>query len=290
MNRPTTAIPAALALLFTAGTAYPQPQPNQNTRYASALYLRVPADKIAAFIAWNKSGPGAKAARERLNADSNLIGISLRQATYAGVNAPQANFVLVAVTNGPPADPDPAKRDELYRKATGMVYADYIAKARELSTVTGSTLSHVHEMTPDYQSSEGDYLVVQRIKVAEGRNPDLTALNREVRLPMNTERVKNGAIKGWSSGHLVFPSGTSLPWTGTETTLHKSLASAVGGPGPGGATGGGGGAGAGGGFGNPAVFAKVAPNRNYTQYVDRLRESRTVVRTDLYRVVAAHRR
>ena len=56
---------------------------------------------------------------------------------------------------------------------------------------------------------------------------------------------------------------------------------------PGGAAGTGGG---GGGFGNPAVFAKVLPNRNYTQYVDRLREARTVVRTELYRVVEAHRR
>ena len=277
MNRSTAAIPAALALILTSGTAYPQAQPqNQNTRYASALYLRVPSEKTAAFIAWY-SGPGAKAARERIKAESNLIGISLRQAVYGGVNAPQANFVLVTVTNGPPTDPDPAKRDELYRRAIGMPYADYIAKAREFSAITGSTLSHVHEMTPDYQASEGDYLVVQRIKIAENRNQDLTTLNREVRLPLNTERVKNGAIKGWTSGHLVFPSGTSLPWTATETTLHKNLASAVGG-------------GAGGGLGNPAVFAKVLPNRSYTQSVDRLREARTVVRTELYRVVVAIRR
>lgn len=113
-----------------------------------------------------------------------------------------------------------------------MVYADYIAKARELFTETGSTLSHIHETTPGYAMSEGDYIGVERIKVPEGRDQDLAQLTREVRLPLQSERAKSGAIKGWSHGHLVFPAGSSLPWTVIETTLHKTLAAVF--PGPGG--------------------------------------------------------
>ena len=286
-------IPAALALL-TAGAANPQSAPPAPSQvYASSLYLRVTAEKQAAFVEFYKSGLGAKAARGRLAADPNLTSVSLRQAAYAGVNAPPANFVLVSVTNGAPAELDPAKRDEVYRKATGVSYADYIAKARELSTVTGSTLSHVHERTPDYQSAEGDYIVMSRIKVNPTRSQDLNEVNRTMRLPLNTQRVKDGALKGWSFSHLVFPAGNSLPWTATETTLHKDLANAVGGPGTGAGGGGGGGGGGamglgGGGGANAAYFAKVLPNANYTQFLDVVRDGRTVVRRDLYRVVAAY--
>lgn len=67
-------------------------------------------------MAWNKSGPGAKAARERLNADAKLISISVVQALYGGVNGPQANYIRVTATDGPPAEVDTAKRDELYRR------------------------------------------------------------------------------------------------------------------------------------------------------------------------------
>jgi hypothetical protein len=205
-----------------------------------------------------------------------LISLSVRQALYGGVNAPQANYILLSTTDGPPAEVDTAQRDELYRKATGMVYADYLAKARELSTVTGNTLSHIHDVTPGYAASEGDYIVVERIKVPESRTQDLAQLNREVRLPLQAERVKSGAIKGWSQGHLTFPAGSSLPWTITETTLHKTLASATGGPGRGGQ--------------GMAAFTKMFPGRNFVQYTDHLRESRTVVRRELYRVVAAYNR
>lgn len=270
-----------LAASFALSGVYAQQQQPASTRYSASLYLNVAPEKEAAFIAWYKSGPGAKVTRALLDGDPNILSFSLRRVAYGGNPAPRANFVAVTGRNGPPPEIDTAKRDATIKQATGMAYADYIAKLREMSTVVGSTLAHMHEMTPGFQISEGDYVVSRRIKTATGRGTqgDIAEINKR-RLAMQSERVKSGAIKGWAYGHLTFPAGQSLPWTTTISTVHKDLASAVGG----------GGGGGGGGAAGAAAFAKLFPNVNYVAHVDSIREMETQVRVDLYRVVMAARR
>ena len=265
--------PLPLALLFAAASSFGQP-PAAPSRYLSVISVKVAPDKVAAFLDFYKSGPGVKSARARLKADPNLLRWTVLQAVYPGDPAPAANFLIASVTNGAPPDPDDAKRDELYRTATGMVYADYMQKFRTMGDNVGSTISHVHNTTDGYSLSPGDYLVLNRLKTTEGKNTELSDLMRDFRLPMANERAKAGGdFKGWSFSHLTFPGGRSLPYDASEVSVFKTLAAALGGAGTGG--------------GAMATFAKHFPNKSYTGFVDAGRESSRLVRHELYRVVMA---
>ena len=263
-----------ITAMFAVVNAFPQ-QP-ASTRYLTVLSVKVAPDKQAAFIDFYKTGAGAKAARARMKDNPDFLRYAVLQAVYPGDPAPAANFILGSTTNKPPAEPDPGKRDEMYRAAVGMNYADYITKVRTMSEPVGSTLSHLHDTTAGYTVSEGDYLVIRRLKTSQNKTQEVNAMMRDTRLPLNDERVKGGAIKGWSFSHLTFPTGTALPYNATEVTVFKDLASAVAGSG-------------GGGNGAMASFAKLFPTKSYTGYVDSSRDDIRVVRTELYRVVAAYR-
>lgn len=269
----TIASPAALglALLFTAGNAHPQQAASQ--RYTSVISLQVPADKESAFVEFYKTGAGSKTVRARMKANSNALGWSLRRVVYPGDPAPRANFLIAAVGNGAPQEPDLAKRDEMYRAASGMTYAEYMQQVRSMSTQVGSTLWHVHHITPTYSLAEGDYVVANRLKTAEGKNAELNELMRDVRMVMATERIKAGTQKGWAFSHISFPSGSALPYDATVSTVYKDLAGTLGG--------------GGGGGGAVALFTKLFPNKNYTRYIDDSREAAKTVRTELYRVAVA---
>lgn len=266
----------AFALLFTAGAAYTQQAqqtPAESRRYSSAIYLKVPADKQAALIEFYKTGAGAKAVRARMKANPKFVSWSLRQQMYPGEHGSDSNFVIMTGSIGAPAmpDPDPAKRDELYRSATGMTYAQYMAAVRNLSEQVGSTLSHIHHRTEGYVAAEGDIVVVNRLKTAQGKSQELNALVRDYQFPMASERVKTGGrAKSWVWGHLAFPSGNSLPWDVSAVSVYKNLDDALGANNTGTAA--------------AERFGKLFPGKSYVEYMDHLREYSKPVRTDIYRI------
>lgn len=261
------------ALLAGALTAQAQ-QPTGPQRYLTTISVQVAPDKVAAFTDHYKTGAGAKTIKARLKANPEAQRWTLLQAVYSGDPAPRANFILSFVNVGATADPDPAKRDAMYREAAGVTYADYMKNVRTMSETVGTTISHIHDTTDGYSLAEGDYIVRRRLKVAEGKTQDLNNLMRNTRLKLTNDRVKDGNIKGWSFSHLSFPTGSALPWDATEVFVHKDLAGALAGPGQG---------------GGPAAgrYLKLFPNGNYARFIEDVRETSKIVRTDLYRVVAA---
>jgi hypothetical protein len=263
----------AVAALLTATTTYSQETTPQ--RYSTTTFLSVPADKEAAFVENFKTGNGIKVARARMKSDATITGFSVRRAVYGGYPAPRANYIIVTQMSGPPAELDVAKRDALYRATIGMTYAEYMQKVRPTGEVVGSTLSHVHNVTPDYQLAEGDVVLARRLKTTDGKTQELSTLNTTLRLPLMTERVKSGNLKGWAFSHLTFPNGTALAYDATEILVFKDMATAVGN--------------GGGGNGNNAMnaFIKLFPNGNYNKYRDDQRECAKLIRTDVYRVVVA---
>ena len=262
----------ALALLISALDANSQQSTPQ--LYSTALFLKVPIAQESAFIEFYKTGAGAKVVQARMKADPDMTTWSLRKVAYPGVHAPEANFVIISGGIGAPKDPDPAKRDSLYRSASGLGYDDYMKKARSLSDLVGQTLTHVHDRTEGYNMEVGDYSVSTRLKIHDGKLNDLSAFMKEFRLPLAAERVKQGQMKGWSYSHLAFAGGS---FDASETSFYKDLASAV-------QSGG----------GNSAAsmtrFAKVFPDKDYVRYVNDRRELATVVKTEVYRVVIAVRK
>jgi hypothetical protein len=259
----------ALALIVTAVEAYSQ----QNTPpiYSTAIYLKVLPEKEAAFVEFYKTGAGAKVIRARLKADPDTIGWSLRSMAYGGDPAPQANFAIVAAAKGAPKNPDPAKRDELYRAASGMNYAEYMQKVRSMSEQIGQTISHVHHMTDNYTVVEGDVVVATRLKTSAGKANEMSDFERDFRFPMSAARVKDGRAKAWSYSHFAFPGG-ELPYDATEATVYQDLASAM--PNTGTAM---------------EAFAKQFPGKDYARYISDRNALSKVVRTDVYRVVVSQR-
>jgi hypothetical protein len=262
----------AIGVLFTA-VAYAQ-QPSSE-RYASAIFLKVAPEKEPAVADFYKTGLGAKALRARMKADPTFTGWSLRRLAYGGVVAPESNYVIVASMNGAPAEPDPVKRDAMYRAAIDMSYADYMQRVRALSQVVGNVLAHVHDMTPDYSVNEGDVVLSRRIKVADGKLGDLSDLNHNQKLAIMTERVKSGDIKGWAFSHLSSPTGSEMPFDATETLVFKDMASAL--------------ARSARDNSGMTLFAKLFPTKSFTRYVEDQRAYGKVMRVDSYRVVAAVR-
>lgn len=271
----TVTIAAAATILFT-GSAHAQNQNPANQNYLSVISLKVAPDQEAAFTEFYKTGPGSKAIQDRIKANKESMRWTLLQAVYPGDPAPETNFMIASARGGAPTDPDPAKRDEQTRASTGMTYVQYMQKVRTMSRTVGQTLSHLHEATPGFALSEGDYVVVRRLKVSPGKTQEVSDLMRDVQYPLAADGVKAGRFKGWSFSHLSFPTGSSLPYDATAVWVHKDLASAVAGMGPN--------------NGAAARFAEVLPGKNYSNYLDSLRENSKVVRTDLYRVVAAYRK
>lgn len=261
-------------VLVAAAVAVQAQEQTGPQRYLTTQSLHVPADKVAAYIEHARNGAGAKAAKASLAAVPQMQRITVLQAVFPGDPAPRANFIRSVVNVGAPGEPDVAKRDETYRASTGMSYADYLKMVRTMSEVVGTTISHVHDTTDGYTLAAGDYIVRRRLKVAEGKTQDLNNLMRNTRLKLTNDRVKEGNIKGWSFSHLSFPTGSALPWDATEVFVHKDLASAMAGPGQG---------------GGPAAgrYLKLFPNGNYARFIEDARETSKIVRTDLYRVIAA---
>ena len=270
MYRTIPATPLAAILLISTMAAYPQS--NEPQTYSTAIYLKVPPANETAFVDFYKTGAGAKVVRARMKADPDMIGWSLRRAVYGGDPAPQANYVIVAAGKGAPKDPDPAKRDELYRAASGMSYVQYMDKVRSMSEQVGQTISHVHEMTGNYTIMENNVVVATRMKVADGKLTELSDFEKDYRFPLGTAAVKNGQSLGWSFGHLAFP-GTALPYDAVEAVVYNDLPSAMSNNRQGAA----------------AAFAIALPTKDYTRYVNDRRALAKVVRTDVYRVVVAYR-
>ena len=179
-------------------------------------------EKEAAFTEFYKTGAGAKVIKARLKADPDTISWGLARTAYGGDPMPSANYVIVASGKGAPKDPDPAKRDELYRAASGMNYAEYMQRVRSMSEQVGHTISHVHHSTEGYKPVEGDVVVATRLKVADGKLNEFSDFMKEYRLPLAMARNKEGRSRAWSFSHLAFR-GTSLRYDATEVAISTKI-------------------------------------------------------------------
>ena len=261
---------AAIALAFTAAAVSAQTQAPR--RYTTASYLKVAPGKAGALREYYATGDGGKVIRAQMKANPKLLSWSLRQQLFAGNPAPEANYFILIGWEGAPTLMDPAKRDELYKAATGMTYAQQQEKLAGMREVVGSAISHLHDTVG--QVEQGDIVVVQRYKTAPGRTAELSALMHDFRLPMITERMKgDGGPKFWAFSHLALAAGSSEVWDATITRGYKTLDAALSGTGAG---------------TNPNAaamqFAKLFPTKSYTTYQNEFREHATLVRTETHSI------
>jgi hypothetical protein len=269
MKRLFVSTAAAVALLLAAVTAFAQ----QKINYRSTTYVKIAPDKEAAANEFVHT-TGMKLTQELINS-GRTAGFRWMRLAYAGVPAADYNYMQVIVYDGaPPAAMNPAARDQMYRKATGMSYAEYQQKLAGFGTIVGTVLSRAEAVAPGSQVAEGNYIQMVSWKITPLRGADYGNYVQKMLLPLNSQAVKEGRILGWVASRTSYPAGGDAAYDATTGTTYRDLASVL--------------------PTTPASpdqgqinFAKAFPGQNYTAFVDEGRALRRAVRVDLWRVVAA---
>jgi len=267
MTRQLTILATGLALVIGPHAA--PAQQATKVQYRTSNYVNVPPDKVPAFLEFNRNVV-KKLMQERINSGETLESWALLALMYRGSPALDYNYISTTVSSGPPPEPNPTVRDQVTKKATGMTYSEYVQKLIGLSTLTGTVLSRVDGLAASSPMKEGNVISVIRWKIEPHRGADYAEYLKMV-VPVQTQAVKDGQVLGWAAARVVSPGGTDAPYDAVTSFTHKDLASALQGPGPSAA----------------ALFAKVHPGKNYTNYIDQGRAVRRAVRTELFRVVVA---
>jgi hypothetical protein len=272
MKRSLPLLAASITVLFGTAVIVAQQQPRR-INYRSTVYVKVAPDKDAAMMDFTRN-VSTKLMRERINSGEPITSWVVLRLAYQGTPALDYNYAVTTNYAGAPSQPNEATRDQIYRKATGMSYQDYMAKLPTIGTNVGSVLYRVEAATPSSPTQEGNYIAVTRWKIMPQRGGDYTSYVQNMLLPLNAQAVKEGRSMGWSASRVVSPGGGDAPFDAVISNTVKDLAAALpttpGSPDAG-----------------QVNFAKVFPGQNYSGFVNQGQAVRRLVRTELFRVVAA---
>jgi hypothetical protein len=271
MKRSHLLLAAGLILLLASTVAFAQQ--SQHINYRVTNYFRVAPEKTAAMLEEARTTE-RKLMQERIASGENITGWVLLREAYRGIPANSYNYAISVTFDGGPQTPNTAKRDEVYRKATGMSFQDYTQKLNSLRTNVGSVLYRVEAATPGSQAKDGNYLAVTRWKITPGRGGDYGNYVTNMLLPLNAAAVKDGRSVAWNAARVVSPGGAEAPFNAVLSNTVKDLAAALPTSAP-----------------SPDVgqtrFAQVFPKQNFAGFVEQGQSLRTLVRTELLEVMVA---
>ena len=186
---------AALSLAIASGHLVAQE--SQRISYRATVYVNVAADKQTAMID-NAKEAGAKLIQERIAAGEQITSWTVGQIAYRGTPALDYNFFVSTTFAGTPTAVNPATRDQVYRKATGLTFQEYTAKIQAIGTNVGSVLYRVEASNGSPTAEEGNYINVVRWKVTPLRGADYGRFVQTRLLPLNAQAIKDARELGWS--------------------------------------------------------------------------------------------
>jgi hypothetical protein len=263
------AIGLALLLVATVGLA----QQSGHINYRITNYFSVTPEKVGAMLEEARTTE-RKLMQERIASGENITSWDLLREAYRGVPANSYNYAISVTFDGAPQAPNVAKRDELYRKVTGMSFQEYTQKLNSLRTNVGSVLYRVEAATPGSQAKDGNYLAVTRWKITAGRGGDYGKYVTDMLLPLNSLAVKEGRSLGWSAARVVSPGGAEAAFNAVLSNTVKDQATALPTTAP-----------------SPEVgqtrFTQVFPKQNFAAFVEQGDALRSLVRTELFEVIVA---
>ena len=272
MKRPLPLLAAGLALLLGSAVALAQ-QP-QRINYRVTNYFNVAPDKVGAMLEEARTS-GRKLMQERIAAGENITSWLVLRTAFRGVTpAINYRYAISVSFDGAPQTPNVAKRDEVYRKATGMSFQDYTQKVDALRTNVGSVLYRVEAAAPGAPTKEGNYINVTRWKITAGRGGDYGNFVQNMLLPLNSLAVKEGRSMGWSAARVVSPGGGSAPFNAVLSNTVKDLAASLPTTAPAPNQG-------------QMNFTKVFPGQNFAAFTELGQALRTLVRTEMFEVMVA---
>lgn len=252
-------------LLLVTGASFAQPT---KPIVATSTFYDVDDANTRAFVEFSKNTT-KKLVEALMKEDPAIRTATLSVRMYGGNPEPEGRYRFVLIREGFPGA-NQERLAALAPKALGMSYDDYLKKATSLRKTTGSSLRQRLASTSTDKPvvlAENDIIRTDLMKIMPDRAGDYYNFERDDWQPMHAERVKSGAIKSWSLWTFRSPSGASRPYDAVTTAVYKDLDAAMANPGYG------------------AIFARIFPNRNYAAVADRGRTVRTIVRSDLWRVI-----
>jgi hypothetical protein len=271
MKRSHPLLAAGLALLLVSAVAWAQQ--SQRINYRATNYFSVAPEKTAAMLEEARTTE-RKLMQERIASGENITSWVLLREAYRGIPASSYNYAISVTFDGAPQTPNATKRDEVYRKTTGMSFQEYTQKMNALRTNVGSVLYRVETTTLDSQTRDGNYIAVTRWKITPGRGEDYGRYVTNMLLPLNSLAVKEGRSLGWSASRVVSPGGAEAPFNAVLSNTVKDLAAAMPTTTP-----------------SPELaqtrFAQVFPKQNFAAFGEQGQALRTLVRTELFEVMVA---
>jgi len=259
----------AALLLGLANAVAQQPQ---RVNYRTTTYVNVPPDKAAAMLDFART-TSRKLIQEEMAAGVNITTFTISRLVFRGEPAAEFNYAVSTVYDGAPKDMDPAKRDEIYKRATGMSFQEYNQKLTTLGTQVGNRLFRIEGSAPA-PIKEGSYANVTTWKIAQGRGADYGNYVQNMLTPLNAQAVKEARSSGWMALRVVSPGGPSAPFDAMIINQVKDLSEALPTAPP-----------------SPELaqtrFMQVFPKMSYSAFVDQGQALRTLVGTNLFQVMFA---
>jgi hypothetical protein len=235
---------------------------------AASTFYDVEDANERAFVEFSKNST-KKLIEALMKEDAAIRTATLTVRLFGGNPAPVGRYRFVIIRDGFSL-PNPERLAALAPKAVGMSYDDYMKKATSLRKRTGQTLRQRLDSTSGARPVnlvEGDIIRTDLMKISTDRATDYVNMERNDWLPMHSQRVKDGTIKSWSLWTFRSPLGSERRADAITTTVYKDLNAAM---------------------ANPqynTVYTKVFPDRSMAALSDRTRTVRTIVSSDLWRVI-----
>ncbi len=222
MTRLVLVTVAAASLLFGTAAAFAQ----QEINYRASTYIKIAPDKEEAAMEFVRTS-GIKLVQEAVSS-GRIASYELLRIAYSGVPAADYNYVQVIDFEGAPSEElNVAALDQLYRKATGLSYAEYQQKLASLGSIAGTVLSRVEASAPGSQVSEGNYVRTACWKITPKRAADYGRYLQKMVSPLNSQAVKEGRFVGWNASRTSYPSGGDAACDAITSHVFKNLASAL---------------------------------------------------------------
>lgn len=248
-------------VLALAAAVFPAFAQQTANRYVVMIRYKVEPAKLAEHREFVKN-VSTKVMTEWLKTNPKFMGWNALELNYGGAPLAEYNFASALIWDGPPPE-NVTSTFEAAVKNAGFNYGEYQAKQRSLRTVVGQQLRRSVASTG--ASAGGEWMVVSYYKIAPNKRAELFDSLRTDSVPVFSLMVKEKVIAGWGATEVVFPRGQDFDYL--AATSYNSLADAVkyGYAGQ----------------GIDNYFAKARPGKNYLSWIDFLRSSRTLYRTDL---------
>lgn len=252
----------ALAAGFAAIAAGQTSGPAAEARYNAQLSYHVTEENRGAFEAWMKD-KYRKIAEGVLKEDPSLRTVMLSRLVYGESQDTRANYFLTYMGRGVPKGGRRALQDKVAQRLFGRPMAEVMKEVYPLRTRKGNTVTRqLAGVASGGRTEEGDFLMVDCKKIAEGRMGDYVQLEQQYQ-PLREAQVKAGKLTSWAMYLQVLPGGTERACDAMTVHSAKDLAQALNWN-----------------QGSAALASQLSPPVSLTNLVMRSRDVSTTVRSE----------